>query len=98
MDVEFIDVQTMSANVQGSNEIEFQLDGSSGLTIDLNTPHVMDAEAYEGAYEITPKTYEQTMMTQGKLMTDNVTVLEIPYFETSNDSDGKTVYIANTIA
>lgn len=52
---------------------------------------------YEGTYEITPLANEQTtLLTAQKFMTDNVTVKEIPYFETSNQS-GSTVYIGTEV-
>ena len=47
---------------------------------------------YSGDYTITPKVQSQTMYTRNKKMEDNVTVLAIPYYETSN-LKGKTVYI-----
>lgn len=51
------------------------------------------AAPYTGDYIITPMPYEsQTMDTRNKLMRDDVTVLAIPYFETSNTS-GITIYI-----
>ena len=49
-------------------------------------------ESYKGDYTITPKIDSQTMRTKNKKMEDNVTVLSIPYYETSNLT-GKTVYI-----
>jgi len=49
-------------------------------------------EPYQGSYEITPKTHSQTLPTENKIMKENVFILEIPYYETSNLS-GKTVYI-----
>ena len=49
-------------------------------------------ESYKGDYTITPKIDSQTMRTKNKKMEDNVTVLAIPYYETSNLT-GKTVYI-----
>lgn len=49
-------------------------------------------ESYKGVYTITPKIDSQTMRTKNKKMEDNVTVLAIPYYETSNLT-GKTVYI-----
>lgn len=53
---------------------------------------------YEGTYEITPLANEQTtLLTAQKFMTDNVAVKEIPYFETSNQSDGETVYIGTEV-
>lgn len=56
-----------------------------------------DAPQYEGPYTVTPLARNQTVLdTNGKLMTDDVTVLEVPYWETSNIS-GMTVYIANEV-
>ena len=53
----------------------------------------IEGEYYQGAYEVTPRPFASTVLqTQNKVMTDNVTVLEIPYYETSN-IHGKTVII-----
>lgn len=53
---------------------------------------------YTGDYVVTPKAHRQTTLeTQGLTMTDNVVVLEIPYYETSNVHDGYTVYIGNEV-
>ena len=50
-------------------------------------------DIYSGEYVITPKPYDdQILETRGKLMINDVTVLQIPYYETSNTS-GLTVYI-----
>ena len=52
-----------------------------------------NAEIYDGEYIVTPIPYDsQTLETKDKLMADDVTVLAIPYYETSNIS-GITVYI-----
>ena len=54
-------------------------------------------ETYMGALTVTPKAWtEQVLQTRLKMMPDNVTVLEVPYFETHNQ-DGLTVYIANEV-
>lgn len=59
----------------------------------LTIPNTPGLETYTGAYEVTPLPFEaQTLRTKNKLMGDDVVVLEIPYFETSNVS-GTTVYI-----
>ena len=51
-------------------------------------------DVYRGEYEVTPKAHSETILeTREKLMADDVTVLKIPYYETSNES-GLTVYIA----
>lgn len=54
-------------------------------------------EPYDGQYAVTPKVEAQILPTKGKVMLDDVTVLEIPFFETSNTSGGNTVYIAKEI-
>lgn len=53
-------------------------------------------EPYEGPYTVTPKVSSQQLATAHKLMTRDVTVLEIPYYETSN-INGITVYIADQL-
>lgn len=52
---------------------------------------------YEGEYVVTPKVDQQKLDTKGAVMNDDVTILAIPYFETSNNSGGNTVYIAKEI-
>lgn len=54
-----------------------------------------EAEIYSGAYNVTPQaTASQTLFTANKFMKNNLTVEEIPYAETDNDSQGVTVSIA----
>lgn len=61
----------------------------------LTIPSVVGADPYAGPYEVTPKAWlDQVLQTEGKLMTDDVTVFKVPYYETSNVYDGKTVFIA----
>lgn len=59
---------------------------------------ISSADEYEGEYTVTPKAHEeQTLETKDKLMAENVTVVKIPYYETSNVFDGLTVFIAEDI-
>lgn len=83
--------------LDGGESLSFALVDDGDLTFDVSTPRVINADAYDGDYEVIPKTYSQTLGTKLKFMTDDMTIKEIPYFETSNE-DGTTVYIANTIA
>ena len=55
------------------------------------------AEEYIGPYDVTPQVASQTLNTAGKIMSSNVEVHGVPYFETSNTSGGSTVYIARDI-
>lgn len=52
-----------------------------------------DYDTYDGDYVVIPSAYEQTLDTDHKLMTDDVTVTAIPYTEVSNMSGGYTVSI-----
>lgn len=52
-----------------------------------------NAEKYTGSYTVKPLVSEQTLATKDKVMTDDVTVLEIPYSEVSNNEGGCTVTI-----
>lgn len=53
-----------------------------------------DTPKYNGKYEVVPLVDSETvLMTAQKILNDNIVVKQIPYFETSNDSDGQTVYI-----
>lgn len=54
-------------------------------------------DPYMGDYEITPKVDAQTMPTAQKYMTDDVRIKSIPFYETSNESDGKTVFIGTEV-
>lgn len=49
-------------------------------------------DIYEGPYEVTPTRSEQILSTKAKLMRDDVTVHEIPYYQTTNPY-GKTYVI-----
>ena len=61
----------------------------------LSLPEIVtDAEVYDGDYVITPKMVEQRLDTFGKVMRDDVLVLDIPVYETTNASGGTTIYIA----
>lgn len=64
----------------------------------LTIPNTPGLELYGGPYEVTPKAWEEQILeTDGKLMSDDVTVFRVPYYETSNLFDGKTAYIAEEI-
>ena len=45
---------------------------------------------YTGTHEVTPKTTAQTLPTADKRLTDDITVLAIPFYEVSNTAGGST--------
>lgn len=63
----------------------------------ITVPVYKDAPPYEGEYKVTPKVIEQTLPTAKKLLSEDVTIKKIPYFEVSNTSGGNTVYIGNEV-
>lgn len=89
--------------IEGQVSLSVPIDGYSSLntTIDgqgnaIFVTKASDADYYDGDYVITPRVDEQILQTREKLMADNVTVKEIPYYETSN-INGTTIYIANSL-
>lgn len=54
-------------------------------------------DVFSGEYEITPTVEGTTLETAQKLMSDDLKVNAIPFFEVENTSGGNTVYIADEI-
>ena len=57
----------------------------------------LGGELYEGEYVVTPMVKEQTMPTKNKVLTEDMTIKSIPFFNVSNNSGGNTVYIASEV-
>lgn len=55
-----------------------------------------DTQIYRGEYEVTPKVSKQYLETAQKYLTKNVTVNEIPLYETDNQK-GTTIYIGDKV-
>lgn len=67
------------------------------IQLDIIETGSIDIERYEGDYIITPLAYtQQELETRNKLLEDNITVKEIPYYQVSN-IDGTTVYIGSEV-
>lgn len=70
-------------------DLEFDLDFEEVQIIHT------DYDPYMGPYEVIPKAWEdQILATNGKNLTDDVTVFEVPYDEVTNPT-GTTVVIAS---
>lgn len=62
----------------------------------LFTRSVIGADIYDGEYTVHSEAHEvQTLPTANKHLIKNITVEKIPYYETSNLSDGITIYIGD---
>ena len=76
---------------------DLEIDDISELDVELGTAiMVNEADPYEGDYTVTPKVTAQVLPTASKIMTDDVTVKAIPYYDTSN-LYGTTIYIGSEV-
>lgn len=57
-----------------------------------------DSEPYTGEYEVTPDVLgEQVLKTANKYLAKDIVINPVPYSETTNASDGITVYIGKEV-
>ena len=64
----------------------------------LTARSVIRADIYDGKYIVHSEAHEvQTLPTANKQLVKNIIVEKIPYFETSNLSDGITAYIGSEV-
>ena len=70
-------------------DVEFEQGAGWGVDFnsDSQTPH------YDGPYEVRPSLREQTLQTASKILSDDITVHQIPITSTSNPQGGRTVLI-----
>lgn len=69
--------------------------GAGTLSATLAAAQAPLPDTYPGPYQVTPLARERTVLqTAHLLMAEDVTVVEVPYWETSNEAGGATVYIA----
>lgn len=78
-----------------NDDIVFELHQEREVTFEIDKVIAVSPNIYTGAYNVTPKAFEETILeTNNLMMIDDVTVYEIPYDETSN-LYGTTVVIAS---
>lgn len=65
------------------------------VEIEIGPPHSGVAyPVYNGPISVIPEAYDmQILQTEKKSVMENIVVLPIPYFQTSNPQGGNTVYI-----
>lgn len=91
--------ETIRGTIVASKMINGRITASGAIsgTLDIGFIERGGGPPYEGEYAATSRPFEEyELQTEGKLMAKNVTVKKIPYFETSNTTDGITVYIGTT--
>ena len=82
---------TMTGTLSIESSIVGALSGENGLAATLSTPV---ENRYEGTYTVTPNKDEQVIDTDYRLLTQDLTIKGIPYYEVSNES-GITVIIGD---
>ena len=93
--VEEVERQTKEITITENGTIEVVPDSLGLLEKVTVTTDVIggDVPEYQGSYEVTPSSKEQTLSTAKKVMREDVKIKEIPYVEVSNASGGITVTI-----
>lgn len=87
---------TVSGEISGGGKMRGSIGfaGSIGGVISTGAAR----EAYSGEYRVTPKADTAVVLkTAAKYMTDDITVLKVPFYKTSNEQGGTTVYIASEV-
>ena len=82
---------SVKQSISGSLFNKGKITGTLGISISGVT------EQYVGDYTVIPKLDQQVLKTKQKVMTDDLTVKEIPVYEVSNTSGGTTFYIAKEV-
>lgn len=84
---------TIKGKLSARKTLKGSLTGSKTLKGSI-TYGKRSVEIYKGAYEVTPKAWEETVLpTADKLLLEDVRVFEIPYSVVANPSGGKTAII-----
>ena len=69
------------------------IENDNFLNGNITTPSEVSVPNYQGEYVVTPKPFnDKVLQTNGFRMKDNLTILKIPYHQTSNET-GYTIYI-----
>ena len=86
----------VTVNVDDGINITIDEGRSVPVTTDVVVIH-NDVDYYEGEYVVIPKPHDEVVLpTKDKVLSDDVTIREIPYYEVHNET-GETVYIAKEV-
>ncbi len=86
-----------SAALSGSIALESALQGAIGSELTLAGTVSMPEtfERFDGSYTVIPAVAAKSLQTKDRLMSDDVTVTAIPYYEVSNPQGGSTIVIGD---
>lgn len=96
---DFEAIDTISTEFDTDRAISVEIADEMELDVEIGVGGVIhippeDLEIYDGDTTIIPKANEQTVLpTAQKLVEDDITVMEIPFYQTTNPQGGNTIYI-----
>ncbi len=87
-------MEALSGKFSGGEALSGRLSCMGTLSGKLSTINVQSE--YKGPYESVSNLFEDTTLpTKDKFLNDDITIKKVAFVETSNESDGTTVYIGN---
>ncbi len=72
----------MRLSVNTGEKYKLRVAGQQNVLARISAPinvQIVDVDIYDGAYEVIPAEYEQTLQTRNKKMMDDVVVREVPF-------------------
>lgn len=92
-----VPVTPVTFELAGNRLLRFDTCGGSDVSFGFSASiSAGGAKPYTGAYEVTPKIYEEVSLeTKDRFLKDNVTVKKIPQYIVSNDAGGATLIMGD---
>ena len=87
---------SVSGKISGGGKMRGSISyaGTIGGAISAGAPR----NVYSGVYKITPKTSKEVVLdTAKKYLEQDITVLKVPFYQTSNEQGGTTIYIGDEV-
>lgn len=91
------DVHNVYGSLSTTGRITGSLSSTSNIIGSLTIPQHIDADIYDGMYDINPDFIGTTLETRNKTLRENITVKPIQVESVSNLEGGRTVYIGGII-
>lgn len=94
----------VNISLKGNKKINVSILNTKGKNVQIKNTiveriieHECEYDFYDGDYIITSDVKNQTIETKNKIMKDNIVILKIPIWETSNEANGTTFYIGDGV-
>ncbi|WP_289133333.1 hypothetical protein [uncultured Bacteroides sp.] len=89
-------LDSLSGKISGESVLKGTLSGIESLNGSICVTREYDT--YSGDYKVVPKASgSQILNTANKVLKEDILVTGVPYWETSNESNGTTAYIAKEV-